>query len=515
MSLAVRGLGKSYGVLRALDAVTFTAEAGEILAICGENGAGKSTLMSILAGSSGGYDGEVDIDGKTVILTRPADAELHGISMLPQELIFYPELSIAENLLLGTLPTRAGFVSRRTLLRRARSLCETVGLEVDVNLPMRTLAVSDRQLVCIARALSTDPRVLILDEPTAVLPRDAADNLFAVLRNLAAAGTTVLYVSHHLSEVSRLADRVAVLRNGSMCLPPTADLTVEAIVEAMSGGVPEPSRQVALRELDEAVLQIEIETIRRGRQVAVQHFDLTVHRREIVGVAGLAGSGRDDLVELLGGGRRHSFEGSILVAGRPIARAPHLARRQGVQFVPAERRSEGLMMLDSVVNNLFLGKEGSTGIAGFRRRAAERREGAELVRRFGVHPPELERRVGQLSGGNQQKVLLARAIGRRDSCLVLAEPTRGVDVTARAAIHSLLFTAAENGAALLVSSSDTDELLSICNRIVVFHDGRLIADRPTDDLDIPTLLRLVTAGAGTGDPAIAHPTRDGNGRPKE
>lgn len=499
------GLTKSFGAAHALRDVSFAVEPGTVLALCGENGAGKSTLMGILAGAipHGTYSGSIRVGGREMSFSGPGDAEACGIAMLPQELLVYPQLSVSENVLAAGVPNRFGIVRRGELHETAWRLCQRVGLDVDVSAPISSFEVSERQLACIARALAREPKVLILDEPTAVLPRQDAERLFVVIRDLAASGTTILYVSHHLSEVARLADQVAVLRNGRLVTPPTKGLTVQDIIEAMAGeGIAEYlHRAETLDRSNGNAIEIRLDSVTRGDRTVLGPCHLQVARGEILGVAGLAGSGRDDLIGALIGAPGYKLKGEVLLNGvRLPSTSPTRARAVGLAAVPAERRSDGLMMLDTIRSNLFLGSEARFARVGLRSQSVERSTAVALIADFGVVPDDGDRIVATLSGGNQQKVLIGRALSAYAECIVLAEPTRGVDVRARSAIHELMRKSAAAGRALVIASSDIDELLSLTHRIAVMFEGQCVAVVDAAVTDTKELLRLVTSGAEMVEP---------------
>lgn len=500
MILEIENVSKRFGAVAALRDVSFEVEAGEILALCGQNGAGKSTLVNILAGvhPGGSYEGEVLLHGSEIRLKNPSDALQRGIALLPQELAVYRELSIWENVLAGKLPSRFGFVDRGRISERARALCQTVHLRVPISTPMRQLAASEQQLACIARALSFEPTVLILDEPTAALPRPAAEHLFEVLRHLAEAGHTIVYISHHLEEVVALADRVVVLRNGAVALPPTAKPSVRQIVEAMVGRTLNGATPKSAESREGGVrLHANIHRLTKGQRLIIEDVVINVRAGEVVGVAGLIGSGRADLLRVVAGAHEGEWTGEIQVDGRSIdAKSPDRVRAYGVGFLGEDRQAEGVLPDATLADNLMLGSEDYAAVFGFRRRSRESRVTADRLGRYKVHPIFPARLMRQLSGGNQQKVLLARADFTRPSVLLLSEPTRGVDVEARSAIYDLIKEIAAEGKAIVISSGDEAELARVCDRVLVLQRGRVAATLEGDGLTEGGIVQAVAAEAG-------------------
>ncbi|HEU4701420.1 MAG TPA: sugar ABC transporter ATP-binding protein [Conexibacter sp.] len=503
--LALRDVTKRYGQAVVLDGVELELQAGEILALCGENGAGKSTLVSIVAGAipHGAYEGELLLGGRPLALGGPADAERAGIAMLPQELLFYGDLTVAENVMAACLPTSHGMLDRRAMRARARELLAAVGLDVDLDTPVAALETSAQQLVCIARALALDPRVLILDEPTAALPRGAAERLFAVVRRLADEGRSVLYISHHLAELQGFADRVAVLRNGRLVLEPQPVPPVDAIVEAMLGetlAVEQAIRHVQPRADAEPVFRVAVREL-RGRERTVLHdVALEVRPGQIVGLAGLTGSGREELMRLCVGVHAGSADYEVTLRDAVRSRwSPRAARRAGVFYLADDRRADGILALADIPTNVLLASEDHGARAGVRRLSHERRAVVAASARARLRAQDHGKLVGLLSGGNQQRVLFARAVLQDASVLLLSEPTRGIDVGARAAVHELIGELARDGRAIVVSSSDPAELATLCDPIVVLGKGSVRAVLRGERASESEITTAVTGGSA--DPA--------------
>lgn len=470
-----------FGASLALSDVSLALPDGTVLAVCGENGAGKSTLMNILAGviPHGAYEGDVQIGGVTSTFSRPADAERAGIALLPQELSYYPELSVAENVMGARLPSRLGLFRRNQVSRVARDLCRQVELSVPVETPMRLLETGERQLVCIARALSLDPTILILDEPTAALPTPSAERLFAVIRGMARRGASVLYISHHLNEVLDLADQVAVLRNGSLTMPPREHPTMPELIEAMVGRELKQLRaktHTPPGSVRTAALDARVRRVRTGTSTVLEEVRVEVHPGQVVGIAGLTGSGREVLLGVLAGAVSGHVEGDMKIDGHPasLGSSPKKMRELGVLYVPDDRRADGLIGLGTVTQNVLLGNEGISARLGVRRPREELSLVERILADYAVQPVDGRRSIASLSGGNQQKVMLARAGVRRPITILLAEPTRGVDVGARGRIYELIETAASGGTAIVISSSDAAEIAHLCDHVLVLSKGRVV-----------------------------------------
>lgn len=464
---------KRFGAFEALKGVDFDLHAGEVHALLGENGAGKSTLMKILAGVQPATSGNMTVAGEEVVFGSVADARAHGVAMVYQELALTTDLSVAENLFLGQLPP---FVSHRQLARRAEPLLEKVELDVPPLVRLGTLAVGEQQLVEIARALAHDRRILIFDEPTAALASSETERLFELIRRLKADGVAIVYISHRLEEVFEIADRVTVLRDGAHVMTAqVADLEPEDVVRAMVGrDVLRFTREPSVRA-DADPLRFEYE----GLRLKPGRIDL--RPGEIVGLAGVIGSGRSWVLSTLFG---VNGEGSL--DGEPV-RSPARAINMGMFLVPEDRKVAGLVLELSVRSNITLAILPRLTRAGlFLKHGEELAETLNWIERIHLRPPEPEKRVVELSGGNQQKVVVGKALATRPQVLLLDEPTRGVDVGARSEIYGVIDELAREGMGLLVASSDTEELVGLCDRVLVFRQGEVITElkRPLDDKEV-------------------------------
>jgi rhamnose transport system ATP-binding protein len=483
------GIHKHYGGVHALDGATLQLRAGEVHALVGANGAGKSTLKNVLSGIVTPDAGSLRIDGQPIALRRPADALAHGIRAVHQEIGLIPSMSVEDNVHLGQFPTRAaGLIRRRAMRGVAREALRNLGIELDPRRTVGALSVAQQQLVEIARAVVSRPRALLLDEPSAVLVGPELERLFAVVERMRADGIAVLYVSHRLDEIFRLADRVTIMRNGrTVRTAPTSELDHDALISGMTGrpGGRPPTELGAVQ--DEVRLRVEHLSAGGGRLSDVL---LEVRRGEIVGLAGLMGSGRSHLLKAIFGIDRRSG-GRVVVDGAELAPGrPRAAIAAGVALVPEDRKDAGLVLGLSIERNLTLAnlERVSRGVAVDR--AAERTLAGELAAMVGIAPERLSHAVFQLSGGNQQKVAVARWLAREPGVLLVDEPTRGVDVEAKAEIHRLIAKLAADGAAVLVVSSEFEELLALCHRVIGMRDGGLTTSAATEDIDTEELLRM-------------------------
>ena len=470
--LEARGLGKTYGspVLRDVD---FGLRRGEVHALVGENGAGKSTLSRILSGVTRPDAGAMLLDGHRYAPRDRAAAEARGVGIVFQELNVIATLSVAEQVLFGALPHRFGLIDRGALRRRAREILDRVGLgDLDPDRPMGTLGIGVQQLVAVASGLGRRHEILILDEPTAALSEQQAAVIFDRLAELRAAGCALVYISHRLAEVLRLADRISVLRDGRLVAARTpSETSAHELVELMVGRpVSMPARD--RHEPGEVILRV------RGlrRPPAVHDVSFELRHGEVLGLAGLMGSGRTETVRAICGADR-AEAGSLELRGRrlrPFA-SPHAAVRSGVALVTENRKEEGLLPPLGIAANISIASLREFNRGGFVSRRAEREAARRWSERLAIDARAASRPVGQLSGGNQQKVVLARWLQRDPDVLVCDEPTRGIDVGARAEIHRLLLDLAAAGKAILVVSSELEELIEICHRIVVLSLGRVTA----------------------------------------
>lgn len=493
MLLKMRGIGKQFPGVVALDNVDLDVRAGEVHALVGENGAGKSTLIKILTGALALESGSIVLECREVRFADPRAAQQQGIAAIHQELTRIPGLSVAENVLLGREPRRVWGLDRRAMRERARVALARLSIELDVDRPLGSFPYATQQQVAIARALDLNARVLVLDEPTASLDRKEADALLALLARLKQAGLAVVFIGHRLDEILAVADRISVLRNGKKVgtFERTAVTKLE-LVGHMLGGEPTTLRraQRVSRSTEQRSVLLEARgLIGPGLEAGC---DVALRAGEVLGVAGLLGSGRSELVQLLFGAERRSA-GNVTLAGRELAAGDvRGAVDAGLGCSPEERQSDALLLDLSVRENLLL-----VVSRAFARRSdgAERTLALELAQRLGVVCADLDQPVRSLSGGNQQKVILARWLAARSSALLLDEPTRGVDVGARAQIEALVQKLAGDGLAVLLVSSDLDEVLSNSDRVLVLHAHHPVATLSATDLSEGAVLEAM-AGPG-------------------
>jgi ribose transport system ATP-binding protein len=472
--LQVAGLSKAFAA-PVLKQVQFAVAAGEIVALTGENGAGKSTLSKIIAGLQPPDAGSMSLGGATYRPASRAQAERLGVRMVLQELGLIGTLSVAENLQLGNIPSRAGFVRRTELLRAARAQLALVGLDdVDPALAVSELGIGQQQLVEIARGLLGDIRLLILDEPTAMLTAPEVDTLFAQLAQLRSRDVGVIYISHRLDELSRIADRIVVLRDGALVADrPSAGFAQAEVVRAMIGHDPVADENRPRRTAGAPVLRV----AGLGRGSTVRNVSFTLHSGEILGVAGLVGSGRTELLRLIFGADRGDSGSIYLDAGAaPVAiDSPMRAVARGIGLLTEDRKAQGLLLSQSLTDNATIADLRAVSRRGWLDRALAGAAFEHWSRRLRIRARDGEQAAAELSGGNQQKLLLARWLHRGSRILLLDEPTRGIDIGARADIYAQLDALAAAGKALLLVSSDLRELMLVCDRIAVLSAGALVA----------------------------------------
>jgi rhamnose transport system ATP-binding protein len=473
--LEVRDVEKSFPGVRALSGVSFNVRAGEVHALLGENGAGKSTLIKIVSGVYQPDSGAILIDGRETRFGSPEDAKRAGVATIYQELLLFPELSVAENIFLGHAPLAAmGRIDWTAMRDKAEALLDS--LEIDdlaADQIVGALSVGHRQRVEILRALSHDARILIMDEPTAALTEGDVLRLFDIVRRLKVRGVGIVYISHRLDEIFAIADRVTVLRDGAYVgARQVADTNAAELVQMMVGRRIDNLFPKVVAPVGAPVLEAK-DLVRRPMTKSVS---LTVRAGEIVGLAGLVGSGRSELAQTLFG-ITPAESGQIRLMGESVRiDSAESARARGIAYVPEDRGVQGLVRPMSVLHNFSLAALGSLSRMGFIDRAAERRMAEEGVQRFSVKTSSVEEIAGRLSGGNQQKIVLGKWLANNPKLLILDEPTRGIDVGAKAEIHRLMSELAAAGVAILMISSELPEVLGMSDRVLVMREGRLVAE---------------------------------------
>ena len=492
--LAARGISKRFPGVRALDGVDMAVEAGEVLAVIGENGAGKSTLMKILAGIETPDSGQILRDGEPVIIDSPRRAAALGIALIHQELNFCANLSVAANLYLGREPQQWGLIDRAAIHRGAVQALAQLGLAVAPSARMGDLPIGHQQLVEIAKALSTEARVLIMDEPTSSLTSQEAEALFAVIGELRERGVAIVYISHRLGEVEALADRVLVLCDGQNAGElARAEISHDAMVTKMVGRdiaqyyahQAQPAGAVAL-QAEDLVLP----------EWPEHRLNFAVRRGQLVGLAGLVGAGRTELLQVLFG-LVPALGGRVLLDGTPHAiRSPADAIRAGLALVPEDRKQQGLILEMALRDNIGLPGLGRyRGLAGWANFGRQAEDADLMIERLAIRTPGPGQIVQYLSGGNQQKVVLGKWLALAPRVLLLDEPTRGIDVGAKQAIYRLMEELAASGVAVLFASSELEEILGMADAVLVMHEGRITGQLQRDALSEEAIMHLATGKA--------------------
>ena len=472
--LALRGIAKSFPGVRALQGVSFDIRCGEVHALLGENGAGKSTLIKVISGVHQPDAGTLQLDGRSIRLTSPQAARQAGIATIYQELLLFPELTVAENVFMGhALRRRWGGLDWPAMRARTRELLASLDIsDLDPEQVVGTLSVGNRQRVEILRALSQDARILVMDEPTAALTEHDVVRLFAIVRRLRERGVSIVYISHRLEEIFIVADRVTVLRDGEhVATRPVSETDEADLVQMMVGRRIDSLFPKADVPLGDVLLELRDLV----RPPSTNGVSLTVRAGEILGLAGLVGSGRSELAQVIFG-VTPAGSGAILLDGKPVrVNSVAEARRLGIAYVPEDRATQGLVRPMSVRENASLAVLSGIARFGFIDRDAEARLARETVIRFGVRTAGIEQVVGRLSGGNQQKVVLGKWLAAQPRVLILDEPTRGIDVGAKAEIHRLMGELAGRGMAILMISSELPEVLGMSDRVLVMREGAIVA----------------------------------------
>jgi len=502
--LEMRGVVKSFGGAQALRGVDFDLRRGEVHALLGENGAGKSTLMNVLSGVIAPDAGEIRIDGTPVRFADPRAAQAAGVAMIFQELDLVPSLDVTANLFLGREATRHGMLDRATMRRLARERLATVAVDLDVDQPVANLSVGRRQLVAIAKALTYASKILVMDEPTAALTAAEVERLFVVMREIAARGVGIIFISHRLEEVPRVADRVTVLRDGKVVGTERPNAPQSTLVQLLVG---RPLAELYPRRggtFGKPVLRLEHAQFRPRRPAtgwrAPVDVTLQVREGEIVGLAGIMGAGRTELLSALyGSAGPGRWSGVVEIEGvaAPLV-SIHAARSRGLAFVTDDRRGAGLMLRDSVGRNLVGSIIRKVSPMLLMSALREQRLAGQAIRLFDIRPARQDIAAGALSGGNQQKIVLAKEMMTEPRLLLLDEPTRGVDVGAKGEIYARIRSFADQGLGVLIASSEMPELLGLCDRIVVLRGGRSVAEFPAgaDEHEV-----LAVADASDGEAA--------------
>ncbi|MCS6827587.1 MAG: sugar ABC transporter ATP-binding protein [Caldilinea sp.] len=502
--LWMENVSKSFPGVQALDKVNLHIHAGEVLGLIGQNGAGKSTLMKILSGVYTIDSGEIYYNGQPLRIHNPHHAQELGISIIYQELNLMPNLSVMENIFMGREPGPSIFVNRSELERQTRAILERMHMNLRPSALVRSLSVAEQQMVEIAKAISRDVRVLIMDEPTSALSEAEVETLFEMIGELKRSGVAIIFISHRLEEVLHICDRVTVLRDGRNAGDVwVKDATREDLIRMMVGRSLEQFfhrdkhlDDHAVHRSDDVVLEVR-NLSRRGNAinpaaVVLDNVSFTLRRGEILGLAGLVGAGRTELVRAIFGADRR-LGGRIFVEGREVEiRSPVDAIRLGIGLVPEDRKAQGLILSLAVRVNMTLANLGALTRFNFVRLDQERRLVEEYIRRFDIRTPSTEQRVVNLSGGNQQKVVIAKWLMLNPKILIMDEPTRGIDVGAKSEIYELMHQLAVNGISIIMISSEFPELLAMCDRIICLAEGRVTAELSREEADLETLMHYCT-----------------------
>lgn len=498
--LRYENIAKSFPGVNALKGVSFEIRKGDCHALVGENGAGKSTLGKITAGIYQPDGGTLYLDGRPVRFATPLDAVRAGIGMVHQELCFCPNLTVAENLCLGNLPTRFGFLNRAECRRRARAMLEQIGANIDVDLPLSALSTGQEQMVQIAGAVGTGARIIVFDEPTSSLASAEADRLFELIDRLKARGATLIYVSHRLGEIERLCDRITVLRDGQHIeTADVSEISIDTIVQRMIG---RPVEQYFPGHLGGSPGQERLRVEQLTSPGKFEDISFSIRAGEVVGLAGLVGAGRSEVAQAIFGLDAAAM-GRVYVQGREVRiRSPRQAMRLGIGLLPEDRKRQGLVLSMGGRQNLSLPILDRLSIMGFVKTGPERALARKYFDRLHVRTPSMDTATMTLSGGNQQKIAMAKWLASQCDILLVDEPTRGVDVGAKAEIHALIDELAKEGTAILLISSELPEVLNLSTRIIVLREGRQMGELSRQEATQEALMRLM-AGVKVGGKCVA------------
>ncbi|MGB2960156.1 MAG: sugar ABC transporter ATP-binding protein [Bacteroidota bacterium] len=490
-SLETVSLCKDYPGTRALDDVSIRFDGGRVHALVGKNGAGKSTLVKIFAGAIPPTSGSVAINGASATFSSPRDALRQGIVAVYQELSLVPELTVAENILLGRMPHRSGpwnfAIDREEAYSAAQAALSRLGVDLDVKKKARTLGVAQQQFVEIAKAMSYKPAVLMLDEPTSALSHKEAEHLFDIIRTLASQGVVLLYITHRLQEIYRIADTVSVLRDGKLVGSVSkADVTPENLAKMMFGDVVKISRSAEALPALEPLLKVE----HLSRHAAFRDVSFTLYKGEVLGIAGLLGSGRTELLRSLFGADPPQ-RGHLMLDGKRIQpENPAMMKSLGVVLTPENRKEEGLIQILSTRANICLASQQRVARGGFTTRTRERVWAGPLMQTVGLVARDIEAPVSSLSGGNQQKVVVGKWVGTEPRVILMDEPTRGIDVQAKRQMFEIIWALSKRGISSLVVSSELEELLEVCHRILIMKKGQIASDVLPSETSLERLFSL-------------------------
>jgi ribose transport system ATP-binding protein len=491
--LEMRSITKRFPGVVALDGVDFELERGEVHVLLGENGAGKSTLVKMLAGAYRPDEGEILLDGEAASISSATDAQKLGISTIYQEFNLVPQFTVAENIFLGRQPRRFGFVDRRKMREEARKLLNKIKVLVDPDALVSNLGVAQRQMVEIAKALSLNARILIMDEPTASLSGQEVERLFEIVRGLKEEEVAMIFISHHLEEVSEIGDRVTVLRDGKVVDRVPASTKHSELVRMMVGRSVEAQFPRRRPEVGEVLLEVK----NLSREGVLEDVSFSLRAGEVVGVAGIVGAGRTELARAIFGADPGDA-GEVWVEGRRMERGdPREAKRRGMGFVTEDRQGQGIVPPLSVAENLGLASLERNTHVGLVNRREQRKRARKMIEDLNIRTPGPEQEIRFLSGGNQQKTVIGKWLLADSKVLIMDEPTRGIDVGAKVEIYELMNELTENGAGILMISSDLPEVLGMSDRILVMSGGRITGELSVEEANGENVMELATQGSET------------------
>jgi ribose transport system ATP-binding protein len=491
--LEMRGITKRFPGVVALDGVDFELEKGEVHVLLGENGAGKSTLVKMLAGAYRPDEGEILLDGEAASISSAMDAQKLGISTIYQEFNLVPQLTVAENIFLGRQPWRFGFVDHRKMREEARKLLDRMKVLVDPDALVSNLGVAQRQMVEIAKALSLNARILIMDEPTASLSGQEVERLFKIVRGLKEEEVAMIFISHHLEEVSEIGDRVTVLRDGKVVDRVPASTEHSELVRMMVGRSVEAQFPRRRPEVGEILLEVK----NLSREGVLEDVSFSLRAGEVVGMAGIVGAGRTELARAIFGADPVD-SGEVWVEGRRMKRGdPREAKHRGMGFVTEDRQGQGIVPPLSVAENLGLASLERNTHVGLVNRREQRKQARKMIADLNIRTPGPDQEIRYLSGGNQQKTVIGKWLLADSKVLIMDEPTRGIDVGAKVEIYELMNELTENGAGILMISSDLPEVLGMSDRILVMSGGRITGELSAEEANGENVMELATQGSET------------------
>lgn len=487
--LEMKNISKHYGVVKALDGIDFQLEEGKTLCLCGENGAGKSTLIKLLSGAETPTEGEIIVEGKTEKIINPAYSHGLGISTVYQELVQIPDMSIMENIYLGRFEKRKGFISFQEVEKKTLKLMDKLDIHFDPKARISELSTAQRQLVEIMKAMSFNSKIIIFDEPTSSLTSEEVDVLFRIIKDLKKEGVSIIYISHKLSEIFKIGDTVTVLRDGkSVGSMAVNELTEDKLISMMVGRSVENQFPKIAADIGEEVLRVE--NICNDK---LKNCSFILNKGEVLGFGGLVGAGRTELMRAVFGADR--CEGKIYLDGKEVDnRSPISAIQNGLALVPEDRKDQGLVLGLSIKDNVGLSSLKRYTRICFINDQTEEGETEEYIKKLSIRTPHMNQLAGNLSGGNQQKVILARCLVTKPKVLILDEPTRGIDVSAKAEIYQIMNQLTASGVSIIMISSEMPELMAMSDRIIVMNEGVITGELKREEIEDEKIMKLATKG---------------------